>query len=107
MKKKYIIICAIVLVAIAGIITAICLLKKNNDINYTKLEEDKKSIQESTTIVNAKKVDSEYSAKQEYKGEGYYIIILQGGDIVTYTIYDNNDKELWHYEKYYPMTNNY
>ena len=105
MKKKGLIIAIIVLLVAAGIGLTIWLLNRNTSINYTKLDEDKISIQNSGSVVNAKRVtNNQYSAEVKYEGEGYYIMEYIGGEIVVYKIYDNNDKEIWSYDKLYPMT---
>ena len=106
MNKKSLIIAIVVLVVAAGIGVTIWLLNRNTgEINKTKLEEDKISIQNTGTVVNAKRVtNNQNSAEVKYEGEGYYVMEYSGGEIVSFVIYDNNDKEIWSYDKHYPMT---
>lgn len=104
-KKVIIAIClAIVIVAAAVCIYLFCI--KGDKVNYTKMEEDKQSIMENGTVINAKEKDHDLgSAKIEYEGEGYIVEEWRGGEVTTFKIIVDG-KEEWNYKKEYPFTTN-
>lgn len=74
------------------------------DLNHNELNEDIESIKKSGIIKNAKLLSNETNVNPTtYQGDGYVIYQFDGGEVVEYEIY-SNEQLIWQHSIYYPQT---